>query len=722
MREEPERKHRVLTRGTPSITDSIADAVVFKDGDLFLLTRPDGSIPLHHAHGYGLYYHDCRFLNGYELRLGGSPAVPLGSTAAAGERGAFELTNPDLRIDGRTTLHKEGISLRWERRLDGVNTVLSDRLVLQNWQREIVEASIELRFRTAFEDLFQVRGLLRKRLGKLHQPEWRDGRLEFRYDGRDGVTRRLTISLSGGLERAGPTGAQAVVRLAPRGTAELGVELAISQSADAGVATPRAAAPLDFRVRSDSLWLNRVAARAGGDLDMLRSSIQGLEFFAAGVPWFTTLFGRDSLIAALQVLPFQPELAAQTLRLLALYQGDREDNWRDEQPGKILHEFRRGEMARAGAIPHTPYYGTVDATLLFLILLGNYTAWTGDLALFEELKPNVDRALEWMQRYGDGDGDGYIEYKSTSEHGLINQGWKDSGDAIVDADGELADPPISLVEVQGYAYEARRQTAMLFRRSGDEGRAERLIAEAETLRERFNRDFWLPAMGFYALALGRDKHPVSVVSSNPGHALWAGIADQEKAAATVRRLMADDMFSGWGVRTLSAMERGYNPVGYHLGTVWPHDNAFLAAGCRRYGFDQAAMQIFVAVCEAASYFEHDRLPELFAGFSRAEFDAPIRYPVACHPQAWAAGSVPYLLQVMLGLVPEGFERRLRVVNPLLPDGVDFLELGGVRVAGAPIGLRFGRNTDGSVGVETLVGACDVTLAVEPRARGSYLAP
>jgi glycogen debranching enzyme len=720
MREEPERKRRVLTRGTPSITDTIADAVVFKDGDLFLLTRPDGSIPLHHAHGYGLYYHDCRFLNGYELRLGGGPVVPLGSTAAAGDRGTFELTNSDLRVEGRTTLHKEGISLRWERRLDGVNTVLNDRLVLQNWQHEAVEVPIELRFRAAFEDVFQVRGLLRKQLGELHQAEWKDGRLKFRYHGGDGITRRLTITLSGGLEPAGPTGARAVVRLVPRATAELTVELAISQSADAGEASPLATAPLDFRVRSDSLWLNRVAARAGGDLDMLRSSIQGLEFFAAGVPWFTTLFGRDSLIAALQVLPFQPELAAQTLRLLALYQGDREDNWRDEQPGKILHEFRRGEMARAGAIPHTPYYGTVDATPLFLILLGNYTAWTGDLALFHELKPNVDRALEWMQRYGDGDGDGYIEYQSASEHGLMNQGWKDSGDAIVDADGELADPPISLVEVQGYAYEARRQTAMLFGRSGDEGRAERLIAEAETLRERFNRDFWLPAMGFYALALARDKHPVSVVSSNPGHALWAGIADQEKAAATVRRLMADDMFSGWGVRTLSTMERGYNPVGYHLGTVWPHDNAFIAAGCRRYGFNEAAIQIFVAVCEAASYFEHDRLPELFAGFSRAEFDAPIRYPVACHPQAWAAGSIPYLLQVMLGLVPDGFERRLRVVNPLLPYGVDLLELGGVRVAGAPIGLRFGRNTDGSVGVEALGGAHDVTLAVEPQA--GYLPP
>jgi glycogen debranching enzyme len=416
------------------------------------------------------------------------------------------------------------------------------------------------------------------------------------------------------------------------------------------------------------------------------------------------------------VLPYEPEVAAQTLRLLALYQGDREDHWRDQQPGKILHEFRQGEMARAGAIPHTPYYGSVDATPLFLILLGNYATWTGDLSLFEELRPNVERALEWMTRYGDSDGDGYIEYRSTSEHGLINQGWKDSGDAILGADGELATPPIALVEVQGYAYEARRQAAMLYQRAGDQARAERLLAEAEQLRERFNRDFWVPDLNFFALALEAQKRPLRVVSSNPGHALWAGIADPDKAGRTVSRLMADDMFSGWGVRTLSGNERGYNPVGYHLGTVWPHDNAIIAAGCRRYGLDEAAMRIFVAVCEAASYFEHGRLPELFAGFSRQEFDAPIRYPVACHPQAWAAGSVPYLLQVILGLVPDGFHRRLQVVNPLLPDGVDFLELSGLRIGGAPIGVRFGRNSDGSVGVETLDGAHDVTLAVEPRDR------
>ncbi len=719
MREEPDRKRRVLTRGTPSITDTISDAVVFKDDDLFLLTRPDGSVPLHHAHGYGLYYHDCRILNGYELRLGGGPAVALGSTCAAGDRGTFELTNPDLQVEGRTALQKEGISLKWERRLNGVAAVLNDRLIFQNWLREPVEVAIELQFRAGFEDVFQVRGLLRERLGELHPPEWKEGKLEFRYDGRDGVTRRLSITPSPGLEPAGPTGARGLVHLPARGTAELAVELAISESVPAEERSP-VRRRMDFQVRSDSLWLTRIAERAADDLDMLRSSIQGLEFFAAGVPWFATLFGRDSLISALQVLPFQPEVAAQTLRLLALYQGDRVDEWRDQQPGKILHEFRQGEMARAGEIPHTPYYGTVDATPLFLILLGNYASWTGDLRLFEELKPNVERALEWMASYGDRDGDGYIEYQSASEHGLINQGWKDSGDAIVNTDGELATPPIALVEVQGYAYEARRQAAMLFRRSGDQARAERLTAEAEKLRERFNRDFWVPGMGFFALALEAEKRPVSVISSNPGHALWAGIVDPDKAGQTVKRLMADDMFNGWGVRTLSATERGYNPVGYHLGTVWPHDTAITAGGCRRYGFDEAAMRIFLAVCETATYFEHARLPELFAGFSRKEFDAPIRYPVACHPQAWAAGSIPYLFQIILGLAPDGFERGLRVVAPLLPDGVDFLELNGVRVGGGPIGLRFGRNIDGSVGVEPLGGAHDVTLTVEPRANGSYL--
>jgi glycogen debranching enzyme len=301
-----------------------------------------------------------------------------------------------------------------------------------------------------------------------------------------------------------------------------------------------------------------------------------------------------------------------------------------------------------------------------------------------------------MDKYGDLDGDGYIEYASASKHGLINQGWKDSGDAIVNADGSLARPPIALVEVQGYAYRAKREIASLFRRAGDDERAARLEREAEELRRRFNRDFWLESKGVYALALQGDKKPVTVVSSNPGQALWTGIAEDEKARRTMERLMADDMFSGWGVRTLSENERRYNPVGYHLGTVWPHDNSIIAAGFKRYGFDGSAMRIFSGIIRAAMNFEHYRLPELFSGFPEREFGVPARYPVACHPQAWAAGSALCLLETSLGLVPEAFERRLRVERPQLPDFVHWIEMQDLKVGEATADLRFERTADGTI--------------------------
>ncbi len=335
-----------------------------------------------------------------------------------------------------------------------------------------------------------------------------------------------------------------------------------------------------------------------------------------------------------------PHLAAETLRVLAHFQAEREDEWRDMQPGKILHELRIGELSQMGEIPHTPYFGSVDATALFLILIGQQAAWSGELSLFEELRGPVERALQWIARYGDRDGDGYVEYQSTSEHGLVNQGWKDSGDGIVDADGSLAKPPIALVEVQGYVYQAKLGVAALYERAGDFQRAAQLRREADELRERFNRDFWLGDKGIYTLALQADHKPLGVVASNAGHALWSGIADADKARRTMERLMADDMFSGWGIRTLSGQEKRYNPIGYHLGTVWPHDNAIIAAGFRRYGFYDALCRIFQGMLEAAMHFEARRLPELFGGFGRDEYRVPVHYPVACHPQAWAAASIP----------------------------------------------------------------------------------
>jgi len=392
------------------------------------------------------------------------------------------------------------------------------------------------------------------------------------------------------------------------------------------------------------------------------------------------------------MLAYDPGMAAQTLRLLASYQGQHVDEWRDEQPGKIMHELRVGELAHLNEIPQTPYYGTIDATPLFLILIAQHAAWTGDLTVFHDLHSHIERALAWIAQYGDQNGDGYVEYQSASEKGLVNQGWKDSGDAVVNTDGTLAQPPISLTETS---------LAGLYAQAGEAERAAQLQREAQQLRVQFNRDFWLAERQCYALALQAEHKPVGVISSNPGQALWTGIADSDKARQTVARLMADDMFSGWGVRTLSAQERRYNPIGYHLGTVWPHDNALIAAGFRRYGCNTEACRIFTGIVEAATHFAHYRLPEVFAGFRKADYGIPVRYPVACHPQAWAAGSIPFLITTALGLVPEAFAHRLRIVQPILPDFLQRLEVHRLRVGDGCADLHFARRTDGSAAVTVM---------------------
>jgi glycogen debranching enzyme len=727
-----ERKQRVLTKQTPSIVRSIADAIVIKDEDLFFLARPDGSVPLEGQHGYGLYYHDCRFLNGYEIKLGGTSPDPLAATAAGGFTAIFQLTNPDIAMPGGALLPKEHLGITWERTIDSDQLALYDLLTLDSYALEPVELPLTLTFQAAFEDVFAIRGLLPERLGEARPPEWKDGALSLVYDGADGRYRSLSISFSPQPEAADGTTAHFRVTLGPDAQTRILLALQVAESPELSQVQPKQRDQPDIKgvqayvhessrtwldyqteVRSDNPLLNRIMDRSLRDLRVLRGSIGGHEFFSAGVPWFATLFGRDSLISALQTLAYAPEMAAHTLRLLASYQASQVDEWRDAQPGKILHELRVGELARLNEIPQGRYYGTIDATLLFLILIGRHAAWTGDMALFDELRGNVERALGWMAQYGDPRGWGYIAYESTSDKGLINQGWKDSGDAIVNADGSLAAPPIALVEVQGYAYLARRAIADLYERAGAPEQARQLRAEADDLRTRFNRDFWLPDRHFFALALQDEKQPVAVRSSNPGQALWTGIVDPHTAKAVADMLMADDMFNGWGIRTLSSKERRYNPIGYHLGSVWPHDNAIIAAGLKRYGFDDAFQRIFASIAAAAGHFGGARLPELFAGFRREEYGIPVHYPVACHPQAWAAGAVPYMVETTLGLAPEAFERRLRIVRPLLPEWTSWLEVRRLKVGRASVDLRFERASQGTrVAVLKIDGELEVLVSDE----------
>ncbi|MCA1491488.1 amylo-alpha-1,6-glucosidase [Ensifer sp. NBAIM29] len=726
-----ERKQRVLTQGQPAIVGSIADAVSVKNLNLFYVAAPDGQMPLKCDHGFGLYLNDCRFLCGYEMTIAGVAPLPLASTAERGYRALFELTNPDLHLDGDKLIPNEELGIRWERILDADQAAVHETLTIRNFGQDACDLPVTLRFKAGFEDVFNVRELLQEVPGNPDPPAWRDGELQFVYHGADRICRKVTVRFSTAPDTTEETAATFHINVPARATGTISVIIALTEHEEDK--EPERGAPQQFtsvddlvgrlrkgeerwmgqhaKVESDSLLLNSVVERSLRDLGMLRSQLQGEQYFAAGVPWFVALFGRDSLIVALEMLAFKPDIATQTLRLLARYQGERVDPWRDEQPGKILHELRVGELAGTGDIPHTPFYGTVDATPLFLLLLGRVSAWTGDLALFHELRDTVEDALAWITECGDVSGNGYVEYRSASEKGLVNQGWKDSGDAIVRADGSLATPPIALVEVQGYVYAAKYAIADLYERAGESERASELRREADALRTRFNRDFWCEEDGIFVLALEAEGRQAAVVSSNPGQALWTGIADDDKAHRTIARLLRDDMFSGWGVRTLSTEERRYNPVGYHLGTVWPHDNAILAAGFRRYREDAAALKIFTATTEAAMHFRHHRLPEAMAGFRREDFGVPVHYPVACHPQAWAAGAVPLLLTTCLGLEPDAFAQRLRIVRPRLPDFVDRIELRDLHVGQGTADLEFRRTANGAA-VDVLRTTAQLDVDVE----------
>jgi len=392
---------------------------------------------------------------------------------------------------------------------------------------------------------------------------------------------------------------------------------------------------------------------------------------AAGLPWFMSIFGRDSLITSYQALPFVPELAVTSLRALAAWQGTRHDEFRDEEPGKILHELRFGEMTAFEERPHSPYYGSADSTPLFLILLDETERWTGDRALVEDLEGEARAALNWIADYGDRNGDGYVEYERHMKTGLENQCWKDSWNSILFADGTMSKLPRATCEIQGYVYDAKVRTARLARTFwNDPALADRLEQEAADLKVRFNRDFWLPERDAFALAIDGDGRKVDSITSNIGHLLWSGIADSGRAAACVAHLMSDGLFSGWGIRTMAEGEGGYNPIGYHLGTVWPHDNSIIAMGLRRYGYREQAARVAMGILEAATFF-NGRLPEAFAGYRRELTRFPVEYPTACSPQAWASGTPLLMLRVLLGLEPVGDHL---LVDSALPDQIGWLQI------------------------------------------------
>jgi glycogen debranching enzyme len=721
--ETPEEvKVRLLTRKNPSSASGIIDAPVIKDGDLFLVTKPDGLIPFEDNHGFGLYHHDCRYLSGYRIEVNGAAMDTLSCTTQAGYESVFQWTNPALRGKGgrkAARIPEHSLGLRLTHLLSLGESSMRDILEIRNFSVHPVTLEIRIFLRAGFEDVFNIRGLDGRRPGAPGRPKWSGPVREFPYRGGDGAERILSVRFPDSVRKGKGMDARFDLAIPPESSRRLDWVFLVREG-DGGRG-PRSARP-DSRSLADSVpdadktgrlqaeerdrhtsrgaelacdqeTVNAVVNQSLQDLRSLQCEILGQKFFAAGVPWFVTLFGRDALTACLQTLAFDPDASLGTLRLLARMQGAKVDAWTDEEPGRILHEFRRGELARAGLIPYSPFFGTVDATCLFLILLVEYSRWIGSLDLFRELRAAVDLALQWMDRFGDANGDGYLEYAYPPVGSQINLGWKDAGDSIVTGSGSLAKSPISLVEVQGYAYRARLGIADLLRRNGETDLAEELEAEASDLRARFNRDFWMEGKKFFALALHGSGGQADAISSNPGQALWAGIIDRSRAGAVRAKLMSEELFAGWGVRTLATGEKRYNPMSYHHGSVWPHDNSLIAAGLKDYGFDQDAMLIFQGLLAAAARFPEHRLPELFCGFSREAYPQPVRYPIACHPQAWAAGSIPFLLTSLLGLRPDGFARRLVVERPRLPAGCGWLEWKRLRVGEARADLRFERDGD-----------------------------
>jgi glycogen debranching enzyme len=718
-----------IHNGSSAAPRNVARAVVSKAGDVFFLSERNGELPADNQDGFGLYYHDCRYLDGYRIRFSGTPPNVLVSAANRGSIAEFELTNEQLQVPDAKSIPVQTFGVHIQRVIDGDRLTVHDLITIDNYDVQSHELPLSFDFESHFEDLFEIRGLHPKKIGRENKPEWRDGVLVLSYSGADGVLRRTEVHFEPTPTKSSGNSAEYHLKLNAGQREQLNISFEIVETRERPAIGKRFRSKPDevahgidrashhwlagcAEVQSNSVQLTRVMQRSLLDLGILRSELDGYHYFAAGLPWYGALFGRDSIISALQTLAYAPTIAEETIRLLAKYQGTKNDDWRDEEPGKILHELRRGELANLNEIPQTPYYGAVDSTPLFLILVGEHANWTGDLGLFKDIRQHVDRALHWMDHGGAHPNGKYLSYASKSSKGLGNQGWKDSGDSVMNSDGSLATPPIALVEVQGYVYRAKRLIADLYGRAGENQIADRLRGQAAELKRAFNRDFWVESKNFYAIALQKDNRPAAVISSNPGQALWSGIIDDNKAEAVVDHLAAEDMFSGWGIRTLSHKERRYNPIGYHLGTVWPHDNSIIAAGLRRYGFNKQALQILESIVSAGQHFEHARLPEVFGGFSQRDFSIPVRYPVACHPQAWAAGSVPFMMSSLLGLSANAFNNHLRVVHPVLPSFVNELDFRRIKIGDSTIDLHFERVRDAEVHVDVVNRNGSIQVEVE----------
>jgi glycogen debranching enzyme len=687
---------------------------VLANGRSFAVFETAGDIIDSPLEALGFFNSDTRHLSRFEMLIAGAEPYFLNSYLSD-DRAQFRatLTNADLGKKGQPDwLPRNSIRVNRGWVLDDAS--LYHRLSLHNYVDVAVDIEIDFYYAVDFADVFEVRGLRRKHRGEMLSPSVDDTGVELRYRGLDNNLRSTEIRFDSAPAEINENRAVFELHLEPGEDRELECQVtATGQSQPvAGRSGSRAAnfgAALEARQSELSAfrdgWAGISASNSEFASMIRRSSVDltsiitdgtnGDAFIMAGVPWFATLFGRDSIITALSILPFHPEIAKRTLRTLARLQGETVNEARDEQPGKIVHEMRSGEMAATGEVPFRRYYGSVDSTPLFLWLYGRCVESTGDLNLANELWPNVERAIQWIERWGDRDGDGYVKYRRETPQGLANQGWKDSDDAIFHHDGALARPPIALAEVQGYVYAACTGVASVAARLGHVQAANRLTMRAASLKRSFERDFWLEPEGMIALALDADGKPCRVMTSNGAHCLATGLIEGDHAATMCKRLLADDMYSGWGIRTLSGKEQRYNPMSYHNGSVWPHDNAMAALGLARAGDYAGVVKVVEGLFDACEQLNTSSLPELFCGFRREAGLGPVPYPVACYPQAWSAASVFMLLQAMLGMRVLGFERRVVFDTHLIPAWLDWLSIDGLKVGDGSVSFVLRRSPNGA---------------------------
>lgn len=715
---EPSDAHRYDVEATADLTDT--GTRVLKEGETFAVFNRSGEIQSHPKTELGVFHAGTRHLSSFTLTLGDQRLLLLNSDVGRDNvLLTVDLMNPEL-VSGEEIIHHGTLHAVRHQFLRG--GVLHQRLVVTSYAPVTVTLPLTIFFDADFSDIFEVRGTERKKRGRILPGHTTESTVTLCYLGLDDVERRTIVSFSITPDQLDTKHARFATSIPPHGRYELEIAVECLERADKLSKQPNYDQALqetrdilrrlelsDTRIHSSNelmnVWLNRSLA----DLRMMETIKETGRYPYAGVPWFSTSFGRDGILTALQALWVSPDLARGVLTFLASTQAQALDAASDAEPGKIVHETRDGEMARLNEIPFGRYYGSVDSTPLFLMLAAAYFDASGDLVFMRELWPHLVLGLRWIDEYGDRDGDGFVEYARQTEQGLQQQGWKDSHDSVFHADGSDAKGPIALCEVQGYVYAAKQGLAEVAEALGEPDVAERLKKEAAILRKNFDLAFWCENINSYALALDGQKKQCAVSTSNAGHCLFTGIAFDDKAGRVAQTLLSEELFSGWGIRTLSTRERRYNPMAYHNGSIWPHDNAVVADGLARYGYKDEATRIFSGMFDTSLHVDLHRLPELFCGFPKGQA-GPTLYPVACAPQAWAAAAVCLLLRAALGLRVDARNNRIELHQPRLPAFLERLDVTGLRVGSDAIDLEFSRREDDVV-VNVLARSGAISVAI-----------